>query len=128
MEPAVCFGSILCFVACPFHCVNLTVDVSTQVLPGGRIPADGQLVVGSSYINEAMITGESQPVMKGKGDALIGGTINTGKHLDATRLYCCGCLLSASQARLAVVLSRVWCEALRDSEQCSQHLDWLRTC
>lgn len=50
-----------------------------QVLPGGRIPADGSLVVGSSYINEAMITGESQPVMKQRGDALIGGTINTGE-------------------------------------------------
>lgn len=49
------------------------------MLPGGRIPADGQLVVGSSYINEAMITGESQPVLKQKGDALIGGTINTSE-------------------------------------------------
>jgi P-type E1-E2 ATPase len=54
------------------------VCVVPQVLPGGRIPADGQLVVGSSYINEAMITGESQPVWKQKGDTLIGGTINTG--------------------------------------------------
>jgi P-type E1-E2 ATPase len=60
---------------CRVHCGCLLL----QVLPGGRIPADGQLVVGSSYINEAMITGESQPVLKRKGDALIGGTINTGK-------------------------------------------------
>lgn len=63
---------------CRVHCGC----VLLQVLPGGRIPADGELVVGSSYINEAMITGESQPVMKRKGDALIGGTINTGEHLD----------------------------------------------
>lgn len=59
------------------HC-SLLLPSLLQVLPGGRIPADGHLVVGSSYINEAMITGESQPVWKQKGDTLIGGTINTG--------------------------------------------------
>jgi P-type E1-E2 ATPase len=53
-------------------------STNQQVLPGGRIPADGALVVGCSYINEAMITGESQPVLKQQGDPLIGGTINTG--------------------------------------------------
>jgi hypothetical protein len=62
---------VLCVVCCVCRVVF-------QVLPGSRIPADGTLLVGSSYINEAMITGESQPVWKDKGDVLIGGTINTG--------------------------------------------------
>eukprot|EP00882_Tetradesmus_deserticola_P007169 GHRQ01007548.1.p1 GENE.GHRQ01007548.1~~GHRQ01007548.1.p1 ORF type:complete len:744 (+),score=290.70 GHRQ01007548.1:392-2623(+) len=52
-----------------------------KVLPGGRIPADGELLHGCSYINESMISGESAPVLRQKGDALIGGTINTGNAL-----------------------------------------------
>eukprot|EP00879_Flechtneria_rotunda_P007448 GHRR01007813.1.p1 GENE.GHRR01007813.1~~GHRR01007813.1.p1 ORF type:complete len:490 (+),score=138.59 GHRR01007813.1:1423-2892(+) len=52
-----------------------------KVLPGGRIPADGEIVMGASYINEAMITGESQPVLRSRGDSVIGGTINTGNAL-----------------------------------------------
>eukprot|EP00775_Hariotina_reticulata_P005342 gene5342-5579_t len=59
-----------------------------KVLPGGRIPADGEMLLGVSYINEAMITGEAQPVLRQAGDALIGGTINTGNALimKATRV------------------------------------------
>lgn len=52
-----------------------------QVLPGGRIPADGEMLIGSSYINESMISGESEPVLRSTGDPLIGGTINTGNAL-----------------------------------------------
>ncbi len=50
-----------------------------RVLPGAKVPADGLVVEGSSYINEAMITGESEPVLRCKGEQLIGGTINTGR-------------------------------------------------
>ncbi len=46
------------------------------VRPGASIPADGEIVDGSSSINEAMITGESKPVMKGIGAKVIGGSIN----------------------------------------------------
>lgn len=47
-----------------------------KVLPGARIPTDGQVVTGSSAVNEALITGESRPVMRAKGDTVIGGTVN----------------------------------------------------
>lgn len=46
------------------------------VRPGTKIPADGQIFEGGSHINEAMITGESNPVNKKYGDTVIGGTIN----------------------------------------------------
>jgi Cu2+-exporting ATPase len=46
------------------------------VRPGGSVPADGEIVEGRSQLNEAMITGESQPVSKGEGDKVIAGTIN----------------------------------------------------
>ncbi|NDJ52388.1 MAG: copper-translocating P-type ATPase [Chloroflexi bacterium] len=46
------------------------------VRPGASVPADGGIVKGHSTLNEAMITGESQPVAKAEGDNVIGGTIN----------------------------------------------------
>ncbi|HEY0272783.1 MAG TPA: copper-translocating P-type ATPase [Chitinophaga sp.] len=46
------------------------------VKPGEKIPADGWLLEGSSYVNESMLTGESAPVKKEKDAKLIGGAIN----------------------------------------------------
>ncbi len=46
------------------------------VRPGDNIPADGQIMQGSSTINEANITGESLPVEKSVGDEVFGGTSN----------------------------------------------------
>jgi Cu2+-exporting ATPase len=48
------------------------------VRPGASIAADGQVVAGSSDVNEAMITGESRLVKKEPGAAVIGGTVNEG--------------------------------------------------
>ncbi|HSF76444.1 MAG TPA: heavy metal translocating P-type ATPase [Microcoleus sp.] len=46
------------------------------VRPGEKIPVDGEIVDGSSTIDEAMVTGESLPVKKQAGDEVIGATIN----------------------------------------------------
>jgi len=47
-----------------------------QVRPGEQIPVDGDVVEGSSTVDEAMVTGESFPVKKQLGDEVIGATIN----------------------------------------------------
>ncbi len=47
-----------------------------RVRPGEKVPVDGAVIEGHSSLDEAMVTGESMPVTKQAGDALIGGTIN----------------------------------------------------
>ena len=58
------------------------------VRPGERIPVDGIVLEGTSWVDESMITGEPQPKAKRLGDAVIGGTLNdTGAfELRATRV------------------------------------------
>ena len=46
------------------------------IKPGEKIPADGLVLEGSSYVNESMLTGESVPVKKEKEAKLIGGSVN----------------------------------------------------
>lgn len=47
-----------------------------KIVPGAKVPADGIVVDGQSYVNESMITGEASPVAKKPGDKVIGGTVN----------------------------------------------------
>jgi Cu2+-exporting ATPase/Cu+-exporting ATPase len=47
------------------------------VKPGGRIPVDGIVIDGSSFVDESMVTGESMPIEKNAKDAVVAGTINT---------------------------------------------------
>jgi Cu+-exporting ATPase len=46
------------------------------VRPGERVPVDGEVVEGSSYVDESMITGEPTPVAKSVGASVAGGTVN----------------------------------------------------
>ena len=47
-----------------------------RVRPGDKVPVDGEVAEGKSVVDESMVTGESFPVTKQAGDAVIGGTLN----------------------------------------------------
>src|SRR5947209_736179 len=51
------------------------------VRPGGRVPADGEVVEGRAELDESMVTGESRPVAKGPGDAVAAGTVATDSSI-----------------------------------------------
>jgi P-type Cu+ transporter len=55
---------------------NLQVNDRIRVRAGEKIPVDGRIVAGASYVDESMLTGESDPVRKAEGDIVIGATIN----------------------------------------------------
>ena len=52
------------------------------IKPGDKIPADGIVTRGESYIDESMVTGEPLPILKKKGSSLMTGTVNSAGRLD----------------------------------------------
>jgi Cu2+-exporting ATPase len=59
----------------PVSPADLVVGDVVIVRPGGRVPADGQVVDGTADVDESMITGESRPVRRGVGDTVVAGTV-----------------------------------------------------
>jgi len=55
---------------------ELAVGDVMVVRPGAKVPTDGEIIEGASHLDESIATGESVPVEKGPGDAVIGATIN----------------------------------------------------
>ncbi|MCP9765299.1 heavy metal translocating P-type ATPase [Lacihabitans soyangensis] len=72
-----------------------------RVLPGQKIPLDGKVVVGTSSVNESMITGEPIPKSKSLGDMVFAGTINVEGVLDfeVTKVH--------SETYLASIITKV---------------------
>lgn len=72
-----------------------------RVLPGEKIPVDGEVIAGQTTVNEAMLTGESLPVPKQAGDLVAAGTLNQSGVivLKATR--------TGQQTTLAQIISLV---------------------
>lgn len=56
---------------------QVKVDDVVRVLPGERMPVDGEVLEGSTAADESLLTGESEWVNKGVGDVIIGGSVNT---------------------------------------------------
>ena len=56
---------------------DVGLDETVRVRPGEKIPVDGVLFEGGSFVDEAMLTGEPMPVKKAPHDAVYGGTLNT---------------------------------------------------
>ncbi len=66
---------------------QLAVGQVVLVRPGDRIPADGEIITGTSGIDESPVTGESLPKTRGPGEAVFAGSINTEAvlHLRVTK-------------------------------------------
>lgn len=56
---------------------EIGLDETIHIRPGDRIPVDGEVIQGSSHVDESMLTGEPMPVAKQAGDTVYGGTLNT---------------------------------------------------
>jgi len=61
---------------------QVTVGERVLVRPGGHIPVDGRVLEGRSAVNQAPVTGESLPVLKGPGEIVLAGTINGDAALE----------------------------------------------
>ncbi len=68
---------------CPHHgdieekpVEDITLDAVVLVRPGEKIPLDGEILKGTTTVNQASITGESEPVRKAIGDEVFAGTLN----------------------------------------------------
>lgn len=66
---------------------ELQKDDIILIKPGEKMPADGIVTEGESYLNESMLTGESKPVKKEKNDKVIGGSINGNGSLKVKVLH-----------------------------------------
>lgn len=66
---------------------ELQKDDIILIKPGEKVPADGIVTEGESYLNESMLTGESKPVKREKDDKVIGGSINGNGSLKVKVLH-----------------------------------------
>lgn len=63
---------------------SVKVGMQVVVPPGERIPVDGMVCEGESFVDESWVTGEPVPVWRGVGDPVVGGTVNGGAGLVIT--------------------------------------------
>jgi Cu2+-exporting ATPase len=86
---------------------DLRVDDVVVVAPGQAFPADARLCDGATEVDESLLTGESQPVLRAEGDAVTGGTRNVLAQVDARITARPG---DGTLARLTALLERAQAE------------------
>jgi len=79
---------------------ELIVGDRLRVRPGEAVPADGRVIAGDSRLDESLLTGEFQPVTRGVGAEVLGGSVNTAAPLDIEVTRIGGDTLVASIVRL----------------------------
>ncbi len=89
----------------------LSINDQVRVRPGERIPVDGVVLSGASYLDESMLTGEPVPVHKQQGDQVVGGTLNGEGSL----------VVQVEQVGSQTVLAQI-VEAVRDAQNCKPEL------
>ena len=84
---------------------DVGLDETVRVRPGEKIPVDGEIIEGSSNIDESMLTGEPLPVLRKIGDTVVGGTLNKSGSF----------LFTASHIGSETVLAQI-IELVRDAQ------------
>lgn len=94
---------------------QVQVNDLVQIAAGDKVPVDGVIVEGSSYINESLLTGESKPILKNTDDTIYAGTINGDGTLlikttavnEQTKLHHIISLVESAQMSKAPILQLV---------------------
>ncbi len=76
---------------------NITAGMMLRIKPGEKVPVDGTVVSGESYVDESMLTGEPIPCLKDQGQFVSAGTINQDGTL----------LIEANSVGISTMLSRI---------------------
>jgi len=93
---------------------KLNIGDYLRIKAGDKVPADGVVIEGESYLDESMMSGESRPIHKYIGSKLVGGTVNGESHL----------VMQVEQTGSATILSRIihLVESAQGSKARIQHL------
>jgi Cd2+/Zn2+-exporting ATPase len=86
----------------PMPVAQLQAGVLVLVRPGDKVPVDGTIEAGTSVLDESMVTGESKPVTKSVGQAVLAGTVNSGST--AFKVRATAAAGDSTVARLAALM------------------------